>query len=70
MVQYLAVARRHHAADGGGRRLLNWPPAVALLLGAVLAPTDPLAGEVRVGEPLGTERDEDETRFALTARPG
>ncbi|MEU6176969.1 cation:proton antiporter [Streptomyces coeruleorubidus] len=51
--------------------LLGWPPAVALLLGAVLAPTDPvLAGEVRVGEPLGTERDEDEARFALTSEAG
>ncbi|WP_028814987.1 cation:proton antiporter [Streptomyces flavidovirens] len=51
--------------------LLDWPPAVALLLGAVLAPTDPvLAGEVRVGEPLGTERDEDEARFALTSEAG
>lgn len=51
--------------------LLDWPPAAALLLGAVLAPTDPvLAGEVRVGEPLGTERDEDEVRFALTSEAG
>ncbi|MFD8222993.1 cation:proton antiporter [Streptomyces massasporeus] len=51
--------------------LLDWPPAAALLLGAVLAPTDPvLAGEVRVGEPLGTERDEDEVRFSLTSEAG
>ncbi|MFD5574419.1 cation:proton antiporter [Streptomyces cadmiisoli] len=51
--------------------LLGWPPAAALLLGAVLAPTDPvLAGEVRVGEPLGAERDEDEVRFALTSEAG
>ncbi|WP_329048646.1 cation:proton antiporter [Streptomyces violaceus] len=33
-------------------RLLDRPPAAAMLLGAVLAPTDPvLAAEVRVGEP-------------------
>ncbi|MFJ8047432.1 cation:proton antiporter [Streptomyces luteogriseus] len=51
--------------------LLDWPPAAALLLGAVLAPTDPvLAGEVRVGEPLGTEHDEDEVRFSLTSEAG
>ncbi|MFJ4815989.1 cation:proton antiporter [Streptomyces sp. NPDC088801] len=51
--------------------LLDWPPAAALLVGAVLAPTDPvLAGEVRVGEPLGTERDEDEVRFSLTSEAG
>ncbi|MBD0421889.1 cation:proton antiporter [Streptomyces sp. TRM S81-3] len=51
--------------------LLDWPPAAALLLGAVLAPTDPvLAGEVRVGEPLGTEGDEDEVRFSLTSEAG
>ncbi|WP_328346294.1 hypothetical protein [Streptomyces violaceus] len=58
----LAIAVCHDAADvpdhraGGlavagpaaGRR----PPAAAMLLGAVLAPTDPvLAAEVRVGEP-------------------
>ncbi|MYS92927.1 MULTISPECIES: cation:proton antiporter [Streptomyces] len=51
--------------------LLDWPPAAALLLGAVLAPTDPvLAGEVRVGEPLGTEHDEDEVRLSLTSEAG
>ncbi|MFF3350790.1 cation:proton antiporter [Streptomyces sp. NPDC002779] len=51
--------------------MLDWPPAAALLLGAVLAPTDPvLAGEVRVGEPLGAERDEDEVRFSLTSEAG
>lgn len=50
------------------------PVASALLLGAVLAPTDPvLASEVQVGPPgdSGTEDgDEDEVRFALTAEAG
>lgn len=51
--------------------LVGWPPAVALLLGAVLAPTDPvLAAEVRVGEPTDAENDEDEVRFALTGEAG
>lgn len=50
---------------------LDWPPAVALLLAGVLAPTDPvLASEVRVGEPTEAEYDEDETRFALTSEAG
>lgn len=46
----------------------------ALLLGAVLAPTDPvLAGDVQVGEPVLEERradDEDEVRFGLTSEAG
>ncbi|MEV7143830.1 cation:proton antiporter [Streptomyces tauricus] len=51
--------------------LLDWPPAAALLLAAVLAPTDPvLASEVRVGEPTEDEDDEDEVRFALTSEAG
>jgi NhaP-type Na+/H+ or K+/H+ antiporter len=51
--------------------LLDWPPAVALLLAAVLAPTDPvLASEVRVGEPTEDEHDEDEVRFTLTSEAG
>ncbi|OQD53082.1 cation transporter [Streptomyces phaeoluteigriseus] len=51
--------------------LLDWPPAAALLLAAVLAPTDPvLAAEVRVGEPTEDEHDEDEVRFALTSEAG
>ncbi|MEU2185059.1 cation:proton antiporter [Streptomyces thermolilacinus] len=51
--------------------LLDWPPAAALLLAAVLAPTDPvLASEVRVGAPTESERDEDEVRFALTSEAG
>jgi NhaP-type Na+/H+ or K+/H+ antiporter len=60
--------------------LLGLPPAAALLLGAVLAPTDPvLAADVQVGEPnrgSGGEAavvdgdDEDEVRFALTSEAG
>lgn len=43
--------------------------AAALLLGAVLAPTDPvLAADVQVGPPRSGE--EDEVRFALTAEAG
>ena len=46
---------------------LPWP--VALLLGAALAPTDPvLASDAQVGPPR-TE-DEDEVRFGLTAEAG
>lgn len=45
------------------------PPASALLLGAVLAPTDPvLAGDVQVGPP--TEGGEHPVRFALTTEAG
>jgi sodium/hydrogen antiporter len=60
--------------------LLGWwalglAPAAAALLGAVLAPTDPvLAGEVQVGEPAsepaGAEEHEDEVRFSLTSEAG
>lgn len=68
-----------------GTALIGWwvaglAPAVALLLGAVLAPTDPvLASDVQVGEPLtddiddpeGEEREEDDDiRFSLTAEAG
>ncbi|MDP9443910.1 MAG: cation:proton antiporter [Actinomycetota bacterium] len=50
-------------------------PATALLLGAVLAPTDPvLASDVQVGGPTtgeGAELDEgDEVRFSLTTEAG
>ncbi|HSK27400.1 MAG TPA: cation:proton antiporter [Jiangellales bacterium] len=57
-----------------GVALLGWglaglAPASALLLGAALAPTDPvLASDVQVGEP-GAEQ-EDEARFALTSEAG
>lgn len=69
-----------------GTALLGWwvaglAPAVALLLGAVLAPTDPvLASDVQVGEPLTEDiddpddeegpREDDDIRFALTAEAG
>jgi NhaP-type Na+/H+ or K+/H+ antiporter len=49
--------------------MLGFDPASALLLGAVLAPTDPvLASDVQVGPPL--ERRHDNVRFALTAEAG
>ena len=65
----------------GAVALVGWwvaglAPALALLLGAVLAPTDPvLASDVQVGGP-GVERDEhevaedDEVRFSLTSEAG
>lgn len=44
-------------------------PATAILLGAVLAPTDPvLASDVQVGPPLDDQKDN--TRFTLTAEAG
>jgi NhaP-type Na+/H+ or K+/H+ antiporter len=47
----------------------NLNPATAILLGAVLAPTDPvLASDVQVGPPLDNEKDN--TRFTLTAEAG
>lgn len=53
----------------GGFWLLGLPLAAAVLLGAVLAPSDPvLASGVQVGPP-GTG-DEDELRFALTSEAG
>jgi sodium/hydrogen antiporter len=49
--------------------LLKLDIASALLLGAVLAPTDPvLASDVQVGPPL--EKQKDNTRFSLTAEAG
>jgi NhaP-type Na+/H+ or K+/H+ antiporter len=62
-----------------GVGVLGLAPAVAVLLGAVLSPTDPvLASDVQVGEPeTGEPDDEDEEvdeheeiRFALTAEAG
>ncbi|MEV7398513.1 cation:proton antiporter [Aeromicrobium sp. NPDC092404] len=65
-----------------GVALLGWwvmglAPATALLLGAALAPTDPvLASDVQVEGPTTTEADEDEideddeVRFALTSEAG
>lgn len=53
----------------GGYFWLGSSLAAALLLGAVLAPTDPvLASSVQVGPP--NEGDEDEARFALTSEAG
>ena len=57
------------ACSAGGRSA-SAPPA-AVLLGAVLAPTDPvLASDVQVGEPSEDEESEDEVRFALTSEAG
>jgi len=59
-----------------GTALLGWwwlglAPAAAVLLGAALAPTDPvLAADVQVGEPSADEDGEDEVRFALTSEAG
>ncbi|HEU5158147.1 MAG TPA: cation:proton antiporter [Streptosporangiaceae bacterium] len=51
--------------------LLGWPASAALLVGAALAPTDPvLASDVRVGEPTDAEHDDDEVRFGLTSEAG
>jgi sodium/hydrogen antiporter len=48
---------------------LDFPVALALLLGASLAPTDPvLASDVQVGKPRSGE--EDEVRFSLTSEAG
>ena len=46
-------------------------PAAALLLGAALAPTDPvLAADVQVGPPGGDPEEEDDLRFSLTSEAG
>jgi len=50
---------------------LGFAPAAALLLGAALAPTDPvLASDVQVGEPSDSPNHEDEVRFSLTSEAG
>ncbi|WP_432513329.1 cation:proton antiporter [Kineococcus sp. SYSU DK001] len=55
----------------GAHLLAGLPLVAALLLGAVLAPTDPvLASDVQVGEPSDEEGAEDEVRFALTSEAG
>lgn len=52
-----------------GTWLVGLPPIIALLLGACLAPTDPvLAADVQVGPPRSG--DEDEVRFGLTSEAG
>ena len=54
-----------------GGWLLGLGAAAAVLLAAVLAPTDPvLATEVQVGEPTDDLESEDEARFALTSEAG
>ena len=59
------------ALAAGGAWALGMVPATALLLGAVLAPTDPvLATDVQVGEPTSDPGSEDEIRFALTSEAG
>jgi NhaP-type Na+/H+ or K+/H+ antiporter len=51
--------------------LAGLAPGAALLLAAVLAPTDPvLAADVRVGEPTEDPHSEDELRFALSSEAG
>ncbi len=53
----------------GGVWLLGLPLAVAILLGAVIAPTDPvLAASVQVGRP--GQGQEEESRFGLTSEAG
>ena len=52
-----------------GWSVLGLPLAEAVLLGAVLAPTDPvLASDIQVGPPKSGE--EDEVRFSLTSEAG
>ncbi|GAA4662865.1 cation:proton antiporter [Kineococcus glutinatus] len=54
-----------------GWAVAGLPLAAALLLGAALAPTDPvLASDVQVGEPAADAGSEDEVRFALTSEAG
>lgn len=57
------------AVAGLGYYILDLDMASALLLGAALAPTDPvLASDIQVGPPKTGE--EDEVRFALTSEAG
>lgn len=54
-----------------GQWMLGLGLAAAVLLAAVVAPTDPvLAGDVQVGEPTDDAHSEDEPRFALTSEAG
>ncbi|MFN8075551.1 MAG: cation:proton antiporter [Kineosporiaceae bacterium] len=54
-----------------GHWMLGLGLAAAVLLAAVVAPTDPvLAGDVQVGEPTDDAHSEDEPRFALTSEAG
>lgn len=59
------------AIAGLGWWALGLAPAAALLLGAVLAPTDPvLASDVHVPAPSERRTADDEVRFALTSEAG
>ncbi|HVR33212.1 MAG TPA: cation:proton antiporter [Acidimicrobiia bacterium] len=59
------------AIAGLGWWVLGLAPAAALLLGAVLAPTDPvLASDVQVPAPSERRTADDEVRFALTSEAG
>ena len=50
---------------------LGFAPAAAMLLGAALAPTDPvLASDVQVAEPSDDPKQEDEVRLGLTSEAG
>ena len=52
-----------------GWQVLGWSLPAAMLLAAVLSPTDPvLAGDVQVGPP--SKNREDQVRFSLTAEAG
>lgn len=67
----LAIAMPLSIASGFllGQALLGLGTAAALLLGAVLAPTDPvLAADVQIGKP--GEGKEDPVRFALSSEAG
>lgn len=58
------------AVAGLGWWVLGLTPAAAILLGAVLAPTDPvLASDVKIPAPTKDDND-DEVRFALTSEAG
>lgn len=58
------------AVAGLGWLVIGLTPAAGILLGAVLAPTDPvLASDVQVAAPAKDE-DDDEVRFALTSEAG
>ena len=58
------------AVAGLGWWVLGLTPAAAVLLGAVIAPTDPvLASDVQVSAP-SIDEDDDEVRFALTSEAG
>lgn len=59
------------ASAGLAVGLMGVPIAVAVLLGSVLAPTDPvLASEVQVGEPTDDPESEDDVRFTLSSEAG